>query len=40
MNGTMIFFLYVLPLLIAAAGLSIVYFYGRGDKDSRPHPGE
>jgi hypothetical protein len=32
---------YILPLLLAAFGLAVGYFYGRGgDSDRRTHPGE
>lgn len=40
MSGIELFAFIILPLMVAVGGLAIGYFYGRGDKDSRPHPGE
>ena len=40
MNGMELFAFIILPLSVAASGLAIGYFYGRGGKDDRPHPGE
>jgi hypothetical protein len=40
MNGMELFAFVILPLSIAAIGYAIGYFYTRGGKDERTHPGE
>ncbi|MDB5525990.1 MAG: hypothetical protein JWM58_3753 [Rhizobium sp.] len=41
MSDASFFFLFILPLIIAAIGAAIAFFYGRGgDKHPPLHPGE
>ncbi|MGB3830897.1 MAG: hypothetical protein WA975_03425 [Mesorhizobium sp.] len=40
MTGIQIFAFVALPLLIAAGGVAIAYFYRNGDHNHHLHPGE
>lgn len=40
MTFTLAFYLFILPLLLAAVGVGVAYWYGAKDNNHRLHPGE